>query len=1205
LLGGASTAALTLALLAPAGGAFAQAANAPVAANPSAAAPDAGKSTELQTVVVTGSRIARRDYTSNSPIVTLGSQQLVQQSDLEIQQTLNKLPQFSPDQNLMGANSVDVQPTPTHSIGISTASLRGLGSNRNLVLLDGRRGAPVNASLVVDLNNIPTALIDHVETITGGASATYGADAIGGVVNFILKKNFHGVDMDVQYGFNQAGDGRQFAANAVFGTNFSDDKGNITFMFERLQTDPVKAQNHPFQRKGWGDPNTGSSSFFNYGTYWSTNNFIGGVPGSGNIFEGGGFPSQGAVNAIFANPRDQILGTNIYTYGSPTTPAGTLPPQPGSTASNQVPTNSNFYALGNNVYSGLGGTPLASYKVPFTLDGQEWAAYNCLDAAHGNVLGTCVKSNATTALIQSPLDRWSFFTNGHYDFNDWLTATFQASYDRTHTFTLLTAPVSVIDGWNAFIPFNATTDSPVINTGTNAAPVYAANPNYIGLGDPTGRTGHPVPTQLAQLLISRSNPNAPWDMGWIPNLDGPLPPRGTDATNQVFMLTAGLEGKIPGNMSFAKDWTWSAFGTHSESYQYTVATGDYSLQRLRAILLAPGWGQTAPGAFLGGIGNSTQPAGSGNTPGNLATIPTTNPGFGIATATCQTGMYHLLFDNVLPSNDCLNAIAAPLQSMNITKQDQVEFDLQGSLYKLPAGDLKFAVGGDYRRDQTVYNPDILQSYDSFIDQVVGVYAAPYTNVFEDVKEGYGELDIPILADLPFAKKFSINPGVRYSTYSASRGGWTYKIMGDYEVNDWIRLRGGYNLAVRAPNLGELFLGKTQFFGGPGTLYGDACSLLSNAPFGAGGANRLNTGGQPGVVQPTTTPLANGAAPIAAVNPGAQSAYLICRAMMSGSSSSQYYDDPTIAQAAAAPSPFAFINQEGNKNLIPEEAHTYTAGLVLRSPFQQEWARRAQLTVDYYKIHIDHAIEFTTVDYVYQNCLQTTSVTTFAQAQAWVASNPFCQGDTGAFRNSTGGLGNTTTPYANLATIDTSGVDVTFDYSLPLSEIRKSIPGVFTISEVATFLGNYDTISFPGAPVSRWYGTLGPTLPGTNPGAFAYRLNTTFGYAVGPANISLNWRHYPQVHPAIPLGTANVHTLDTSGYDVFDLSSFYNLPHGIQLRAGISNIFDKQPPTTGSTTPTVNTAGVTTVLAVSGAGTTNSSYYDVNGRRFFVGLKARF
>src|SRR6202000_36706 len=105
----------------------------------------------------------------------------------------------------------------------------------------------------------------------------------------------------------------------------------------------------------------------------------------------------------------------------------------------------------------------------------------------------------------------------------------------------------------------------------------------------------------------------------------------------------------------------------------------------------------------------------------------------------------------------------------------------------------------------------------------------------------------ILADLPFIKSFSINPGVRYSTYSASQGGWTYKIMGNYAMFDWLRFRGGYNLAVRSPNLGELFLGKTQNYGS-GTSYGDACSLLSSAPWGAGGAafnQGLNAGAPTG------------------------------------------------------------------------------------------------------------------------------------------------------------------------------------------------------------------------------------------------------------------------------------------------------------------------------------------------------------------------
>src|SRR6185437_8180340 len=106
----------------------------------------------------------------------------------------------------------------------------------------------------------------------------------------------HGVNLDVQYGFNQTGDGRQFSASAVFGTNFADDKGNVTFSFERLVSDPSKEQNHEFYRKGWGDPNTGPTSFFSYGTYLASS-FQPNANGIGLVT--GGNPSQQVVNLLF------------------------------------------------------------------------------------------------------------------------------------------------------------------------------------------------------------------------------------------------------------------------------------------------------------------------------------------------------------------------------------------------------------------------------------------------------------------------------------------------------------------------------------------------------------------------------------------------------------------------------------------------------------------------------------------------------------------------------------------------------------------------------------------------------------------------------------------------------------------------------------------------------------------------------------------
>ena len=116
---------------------------------------------------------------------------------MSVEATLNQLPQFSPAQSQYVG---DQQPSAVNTVGIATANLRGLGANRTLVLLDGRRPQPANAALVVDLNTIPTAAINGVEIITGGASAVYGADAVAGVVNFKLRNNFQGMELDAQYG---------------------------------------------------------------------------------------------------------------------------------------------------------------------------------------------------------------------------------------------------------------------------------------------------------------------------------------------------------------------------------------------------------------------------------------------------------------------------------------------------------------------------------------------------------------------------------------------------------------------------------------------------------------------------------------------------------------------------------------------------------------------------------------------------------------------------------------------------------------------------------------------------------------------------------------------------------------------------------------------------------------------------------------------
>ena len=146
----------------------------------------------IEEIVVTGSRLAKTDLTSTSPITVLGDEEINSRGISRIEDLVNTLPQALAGQSAFsGINA-----------GIATVNLRGLGAERTLVLIDGKRlpfGSPTKVA--ADLNQIPAQLIEQVEVLTGGASAVYGADAIAGVVNFRLKRDFQGLDAKLQGGF--------------------------------------------------------------------------------------------------------------------------------------------------------------------------------------------------------------------------------------------------------------------------------------------------------------------------------------------------------------------------------------------------------------------------------------------------------------------------------------------------------------------------------------------------------------------------------------------------------------------------------------------------------------------------------------------------------------------------------------------------------------------------------------------------------------------------------------------------------------------------------------------------------------------------------------------------------------------------------------------------------------------------------------------
>ena len=292
---------------------------------------------DLQEIIVTGSRIAAPNEVSTSPIEVLSSKYIEVSGKTDLADLLTQLPQnFN---NALGQDLGNGTSGLTTAGGVSTADLRGLGPNRTLVLVDGRRlgqGSPYTfiQSPAPDLDQIPAGLVDRVEVVTGGASAAYGSDAIAGVVNFIMKKNFEGIRIDGQYDqnwhdnndafveglvrkFNNTNpptgtikDGRQRYFDVLMGTNFADGKGNITAFLSYRHADPVASSDRDFGSCQLNPVQDAAKDV--------TGTVCGGSSQS-NSFRPTSGPNKGITNSVFGTsfvPRGSVLTTPPASFNS-------------------------------------------------------------------------------------------------------------------------------------------------------------------------------------------------------------------------------------------------------------------------------------------------------------------------------------------------------------------------------------------------------------------------------------------------------------------------------------------------------------------------------------------------------------------------------------------------------------------------------------------------------------------------------------------------------------------------------------------------------------------------------------------------------------------------------------------------------------------------------------------------------------------------
>ncbi|NLR69722.1 TonB-dependent receptor [Novosphingobium sp. ERN07] len=477
-----------------------------------------------ETIIVTGSRIARPNLESASPIAVITGEQTTANGDVTLDTYLNTLPQVNPAGTSTSNN-------PGNG-GQANIDLRGLGSNRNLVLINGRRPMVSDSGQTVDLNTIPQGLIKRIDVMTGGAGAAYGADAIAGVVNVVLNDSFEGLDLRANYANHLANkDAREYQFSGTIGGNFADGRGNIAFSAEYASRQGLIKAQRPFASQATSTT---------------------GTPPVGRLIENNPIP-QSAIDALFAS----------YGVSAAQTPRSGL---------SQLHFNSDGSLFGSGTFN----NPLDVSNYRGAADGTDAAG------ANQNFFPDFYSYNFDAInLLVNPLERKSAFMTAKYEIIPEATFFTQASYTQyTSANALAPTPIGTriyatsAPGGASFATSNLITPGSFI---TNSV-VPVTNPF--------------IPADLARLLAARTGNDASlvgsgateaFRMG-IRSLGTGL--RQSNYDNEVMQILGGLRGDL------GADWRYEAYYSWGQTTIDRSATGNVNVQKLQQLLEAPDGGRS-------------------------------------------------------------------------------------------------------------------------------------------------------------------------------------------------------------------------------------------------------------------------------------------------------------------------------------------------------------------------------------------------------------------------------------------------------------------------------------------------------------------------------------------------------------------------------------------------------------------------------------
>jgi iron complex outermembrane recepter protein len=953
-------------------------------------------------IVVTGSRIVRPNLEAASPIAVVSGEEVVEQADITVEQYLNTLPQV----NAAGTTTSNNPPNG----GQANIDLRGLGANRNLVLVDGRRPMVSQANQTVDVNTIPQALIERIDLITGGAGAAYGADAVAGVVNFIMKDDFEGIDLRATYANTiPETDSQEYQISAVIGGNFAEGRGNVALAFDYSSREELGKVQRPFSVQATSTTPT---------------------PPTGRYVDGNNAPTQAAINAVFGSygslAKDiPVAGSGLIAFNSDNTLFGA-----GTFNNPRDVTNFRYGANSQTAAPNLNYFP-------------DFYSYN-FDIVNVLVL---------------PLERKSAFAKANYEIVPQAEVFVQGGYTE-YTSATGSAPT----------PLGVAIENPCGNVATRAksalvncnSETTGARATVTGLVVPT--TNPFIPADLRTLLLSRT--------GNDPALAGsgatepfrlayrflPTGLRRSEFDTQVKQVLGGLRGEVFEGWNYELSYSWG------ETIINTTLTGGVNVQQVQRLLeAADGGASLCAGGF--------------------------NP-FGIQPL----------------SDACVTFVDELATTRTKFTQKILQGYVTGELAQLPGGPATIVLGAEQRKFTYVYDPGSLS----------GPIAGPNTgtadngnNQFTDI---FGELLLPITDGLEVNLTARNSKAEFFDNLAASRNpptdedgsssDWSYGATVTFEPIDVLRLRAGYQRAVRAPNFNELFVGGSSF-----PQYFDPCSITSNY---------RTTGGTAATNQCIATGLSATAAGAYVQTPGSQ----------------------------------VFTTIAGNTNLQPEKADTFTVGGVFSMG-------RFTASVDYYNITINDTILPPNPNALIAACYGYHQVASTAPYCAAITGNrtpdisqlliPASLGGnaTGAFQNVNGGQ------------VSTSGIDVQLGYNLPTPFAGED--AVLRLNALANYLISYKVEELPGldfeyADTVAFFGAgLGQTFPRWK-GVFnaewdfgSWSFDTRVRYIDAMKNRA------EVIFPGESsfTGTPAVWYVDAALQAEFE--------EHLTLRIGLTNVFDKQPP----------------------------------------------